>query len=273
MSETDSSIVGYVDYKVNNNVIRISLLKTDILHVHEKIIPELKTHLVREIKKDSVIFDPIIADSKLNFVIDGTHRVAALKKLNINLIPAIDVNYLDESILVKRWFRVTRNKSLSDIANIIKGRIINIKYKDFLDILNSEQADIGFYYKGKALLYEKTLTPLQISDLLERFSTHAEFVTEYEAIYKKGLIIGYRYISKSEIINIVSNNKRFTYKFTRHIIPLRILSINMPLSLLNYDKIEKALNYLERINLRYLGKKINIDNRIYEEEVYIGEIG
>jgi len=272
MSNVDSSRVGYINLKLDDVNIKLSLLKVDSLRIHEKVIPQMLNTLIKKIKRDNVIFDPIVADGKLNFVIDGAHRVLALKELGIELIPAIDVDYFDDSIIVKRWFRVVKNVSLSYISRRIKQKARPMSYEDFLDALDSGYVGVGFYYHDSAILYEDDLDLATISNILERFSANAQFITEEKGRNAQGIVIGYRKLEKKEIIDYIHSGQKFTYKFTRHVIPVRILSVNIPISLLRINKVEKALRYLNRLTFKKLGKGITIDDRIYEEEVFIGTI-
>ena len=54
--------------------------------------PRVK-HLMRSVRELGVLFKPVIVDSKTKAVIDGHHRVAALKLLGAEYVPAIVVDY------------------------------------------------------------------------------------------------------------------------------------------------------------------------------------
>jgi len=54
--------------------------------------PRVK-HLMRSVRELGVLFKPVIVDSKTKVVIDGHHRVAALKLLGAEYVPAIVVDY------------------------------------------------------------------------------------------------------------------------------------------------------------------------------------
>lgn len=52
-----------------------------LLCLHEETIPELLERLTQHIQLDGYVKHPIIVDEKSFVVLDGTHRVVALKKL------------------------------------------------------------------------------------------------------------------------------------------------------------------------------------------------
>jgi len=57
--------------------LKITLVETSKLYIHEEIIPESLARLVDKIKSEGVWTDPIIVDEKTMVVLDGMHRVAA----------------------------------------------------------------------------------------------------------------------------------------------------------------------------------------------------
>lgn len=59
--------------------------------------------LSHAISADGVLKYPILADSKTMIVLDGHHRVKALKLLGCSLVPAILVDYDDSCVSVSSW--------------------------------------------------------------------------------------------------------------------------------------------------------------------------
>jgi len=60
-------------------------------------------NLAAEIRMDEALRHPVIVDKESFVVLDGMHRVAALKILNCQRIPACLVNYKSPSISVGAW--------------------------------------------------------------------------------------------------------------------------------------------------------------------------
>ena len=85
--------------------ILITLRKTSDLKPHEEIVSEDLKRLVSALKENPVLRHPIIADQITGIVLDGTHRLAAVKQLKCNFIPSALVDYNDPQITIERWFR------------------------------------------------------------------------------------------------------------------------------------------------------------------------
>lgn len=89
----------------------MTILDTDLLHLHEETIPELLEQLVFSIRADGFIKHPIIADKESLIVLDGVHRIIALEKLSIRRVPACLVNYNSPHIEVCSWYRTITDAS------------------------------------------------------------------------------------------------------------------------------------------------------------------
>ncbi|HEW93627.1 MAG TPA: hypothetical protein ENF47_02855 [Thermoprotei archaeon] len=247
---------------------RIEIVDVYSIEPHEEYIPEILEKLVHDIMVSKVLKDPILADVNRGFVIDGTHRLLALRKLNIRYIPVLNLDYLKEKILLGRWFRGFNNP---DVLKIIE--------KNF-DVRQINKFDIGYIDKlSLSIIYNKCIYEIPLGEwyvslknidrLLKSF--RPDFIADsliHEKIDEYISIICYRKISRNEILNIFNRGFKFSYKTTRHIPSYRILGINMPIKYLMEDK-DRCYSYLRGFKLRNVGRGVYIDNRYYEEEVYI----
>ena len=95
-------------YVISHKKISLYIAIVDIekLHTHEEIIPVFLKKLTRSIQEDDYLYNPIIVDTKSFVVLDGMHRIAALKKLRCKRIPICMVNYENPNIKVGCWYRV-----------------------------------------------------------------------------------------------------------------------------------------------------------------------
>jgi len=96
-----------VAYSLNREGVRwdIALVDTDGLLLHEETIPEMLEALIRRIEGDGALRAPVIADRETLVVLDGMHRVKALKRLDCRFTCVCLVNYMDPEIRVERWCR------------------------------------------------------------------------------------------------------------------------------------------------------------------------
>lgn len=82
---------------------RLVITPIEVLKPHEDVDPHRLSSLTREIGLDGVLKRPIVADRRTNVVLDGHHRLQALKLLGCRLIPVIYVDYMDSRIIVKTY--------------------------------------------------------------------------------------------------------------------------------------------------------------------------
>jgi len=82
---------------------RLVITPIEVLKPHEDVDPHRLYSLTREISLDRVLKRPIVADRHTNVVLDGHHRLQALKLLGCRLVPVIYVDYRDSRIIVKTY--------------------------------------------------------------------------------------------------------------------------------------------------------------------------
>lgn len=81
----------------------IKLVEINKLREHEEIDIKYFKQLMKEIRSDGILKQPIVADEKTMVVIDGEHRLRILKKLGCKKIPVIFVNYQSPKIKIFPW--------------------------------------------------------------------------------------------------------------------------------------------------------------------------
>ena len=94
--------------------LRIYLSSLEKLLSHEETIPDEVATLKREFLRDQVVRNPIFIDANTYVVLDGMHRVAAMKELNCICVPVCAVDYRNPSIKVDTWYRTMYGESSPD---------------------------------------------------------------------------------------------------------------------------------------------------------------
>ncbi len=84
-------------------VVPILLVEIDRLRPHEEFVEEHVKELMEDIVKVNVLIKPILVDSRTYIILDGHHRVEALKRLGSKYVPAVLVDYRSECIRVTSW--------------------------------------------------------------------------------------------------------------------------------------------------------------------------
>jgi L-serine kinase (ADP) len=79
---------------------RFALLPIEELRTHEEAEPDRVRRVVRQIRSTGVVKKAIVVDSKSMVVLDGVHRLTALRMLGCVRVPAWVVDYSDEDVVV-----------------------------------------------------------------------------------------------------------------------------------------------------------------------------
>jgi len=81
----------------------IVLINIEELKEHEEIRPDYLEELKNEILSDGILKMPIAVDKHTYIILDGHHRLHALKKIGCKKIPVILVDYQSPEIEVIPW--------------------------------------------------------------------------------------------------------------------------------------------------------------------------
>jgi hypothetical protein len=103
---------------------RVVLLPIEKLKVHEETGEKRVGELVEKIRKDGVLKNPVVVERRNFVVLDGHHRLAALKRLGMKLIPVQLVNYEDGDLKV---YLRRRELLMQVIKEAVIGRAVRGK--------------------------------------------------------------------------------------------------------------------------------------------------
>ena len=104
--------------------IRIELIPIESLRPHEQIVDDHVEELLEDIRRRGILIKPILVDEKTLTILDGHHRVEALRRLGAKYVPAVLVDYDDECVSVDTWrdgWKVTKNLVR---ATALSGRLL-----------------------------------------------------------------------------------------------------------------------------------------------------
>ncbi len=82
---------------------KYTLADISVLRPHEMVDKAHLEELLRQIVSDGVLKTPVIVDKETMVILDGHHRVEALRRLGAGKVPVVLVDYRDPRILVKSW--------------------------------------------------------------------------------------------------------------------------------------------------------------------------
>lgn len=277
--------------------LELEVVRVDSLFQHEEILPYVADKLIFEFKNWTNLQNPVIVD-KNHIVLDGNHRVFVFKKLKFKYIPVCKVDYLNEVIQLRYWFRLLGRieslESLKQIINDMNGSFREVSDREALrKALESNNLSCGIQqgnlYASVSFNEKIVSDAVSAYDVLEKIQgkllqngMKIEYIpcqSVHESKFCDELkdseaIIWTPQITKEMVVNAVKKNKRFAPKATRHLIRVRPLNVNVPtywfkedISLEEINK--RFLKLLERKNLKRFGPGQVVDGRYYEEELFI----
>jgi len=83
--------------------VRFAVVEIGRLRGHERIRPALLEQLMEQIRKDGYLRRPVlVADGEL-VILDGHHRVEALRALGARMIPAYLIDYFSDIVRLSTW--------------------------------------------------------------------------------------------------------------------------------------------------------------------------
>lgn len=268
------------------------MLKINALLLHEKTIPLLLEQLTTSIKNAGCLNHPIIVDTESLLVLDGVHRVAALKKLRCRHIPACLVDYRNPAIKIFNWYRTisgidTVESPLTEVKKVA-GSVERVSEIDERVIGKSPVA-AALKTSNESFLVNHPFESLneaynivkRVEERLKAAGFEVAYETESDAQqrlnrHQAEAVLFTPRLTKQAIIQAALSGKKFTYKATRHIIPARPMWLCVPLRLL---KDKRPLNELNEVLKNMLLKKrvehlplgSLFEGRRYEEDLYVFE--
>jgi hypothetical protein len=265
----------------------IALIETEKLCIHEETIPTRLKNLIRRIERDGVQSAPILVDRQNLVVLDGMHRTAVMSYLDCRFTCVCLLDYFDRSIKIQRWCRVIPEPfSERHARNFLAS--VGLSMEPF-EIVESPDEDNGLLIVFRDTAYKLRSDSNDLVDLfkrsyqlelnLEEYGYEIKHCTESQAMdlmasgYEATLYIPK--VEKQQVVDIATNNQIFTPKATRHRLPARPLSLDVPLSLLRDTEIrlkEANARLAEHLNKKTVSRYDHGSEwmgRIYDEVLYI----
>jgi hypothetical protein len=247
-----------MDYLVEEILRQLKIVEVASLYPHEETIPSNLLKLKEAMLNIGQLVDPLIVDGKNNVVLDGNHRLKVLTIIKIPHAVAQVVDYARPDIKVGTWFPVSENLTLETLeASGFKCE--EVDFAVGLKALENKKAPFMLVKKIEKIRKCFLINPSDYSldEMIEEQRTiinklndvyfHYVADSDVNDLIEDGKAVLYRKIySKEEIIARALSKKPFPPKSTRHIIPNRIIRLNMRLGWLHEGESE-ARAYLERM--------------------------
>jgi len=219
------------------------LVELDRLRLHEEADPDVLFPLLRQIEGDGVLWSPVIVDRETLVVLDGTHRVTALRMLGCRYACAFLVDYREPEIGVDRWFRAFESldaAKASEAAVEMGLELIPLESPGSMDV----SYPVLRLNDGSRYALAPRLDAARCYDALSRFERalgamgyETAYDTERDAEEKLtrnavSAILRPPTVRKEQVVNTTLLGRVLSCKATRHIIPRRPVGVDVPLRLL-----------------------------------------
>ena len=273
--------------------LKISIVDIDRLHHHEELVPGFLSQLAQEIERDGYLKHPVIVDERTLVVLDGTHRVEALKTLGCKRVVVCLIDYEDPRVSLGCWYRTLKGSfSFQELLGSLREELgLEIEFSDDL-----RPEEVGIPPVALGLTDGKSYARV-LYDFEEKCKAWGLVKKVETALRRRGLEIGFEVeedalrklvegsvdavlmtprITKRDVVKTALSGRVFPHKTTRHVIPARPLFVNIPLGMLREDRPLEELDaqlkrMLEARRIVRLPPGRVIEGRRYEEEVFLLE--
>lgn len=139
---------------MNEFALTYGIVEIDMLKEHEEIDKERLKRLKNEIISDNMLKKSIAVDKNTNVILDGHHRLRALKELFYKRIPVVFVDYQLPEIQVQAWKKgeiITKDMVINAALN---GKKFPPKTSKHMVLINGKLKHISTIEKKVNILLE-----------------------------------------------------------------------------------------------------------------------
>ncbi len=269
----------------------IKFVAIESLYTHEETIPKALDQLKQELHDEGILKHPIIVDNGTYVVLDGMHRVAALKSLNCKIVPVCLVDYQNPAIELCAWYREFEGSiPIEDFLNQVSfeeefnhSQISSmeaptvVEKRDAMAALAQGKTAFLLTHSASLTIKEAYDKVAAIEVIAQRMGYEIIYSTETDALQnlqsKQRPVLIVPPLTKKEVVECALQHQLFTQKTTRHVVPARPLFTNVPIAWLKTVNLENANQQLyAHLNSKQILKKEPgslIDGRRYEERAYL----
>lgn len=222
---------------------------------HEQVISKNLKRLKVGMLNIGHLVDPIVVDKETGVVLDGNHRRKVLEIIECPRSVCQVVDYKSPEITVGTWYPIVNYspEEVFSLDSLKHEKVDEAEGKKAVDELKApfmlKTKDEGCFLinPGDYKLMEMVEEQNYIFSLFDKECL--EYIPDEEVDYYtgKGKNIFYRRTyTKDEIVKCAEDHAPLPPKSTRHLIPFRIIRLNMKLGWLYRDS-EDAMKELERM--------------------------
>ncbi len=251
----------------------LGLARISSLRPHEGLLEEDVRSLASSMAGEGVQLDPLMVDSATMVVLDGTHRLEALRRLGAIWAAVALVDYRDPGVRVGRWLRAVDPGAASAAAERAGMRRVGGWEEAMEEVDSSGRRAAVLMPSGPSYLgpeSEGSLGAHLMAEPIWRASPHVELVRDDEVA--KALGSGRAVVypptpRKEEVLAAAESGTLFPPRSTRHVFRARPLGLGVPLSELRSEEPSPEVLGRRASSFRRLPPGSVVRGRRYDEEV------
>lgn len=236
--------------RVGSRLVEVDLRPIGSVLPHEETITDLSSRLSDQIRADGFQRDPIIVDRENHVVLDGMHRLRALKELGARHILCHLVDYSSPEIRLERWARSLKGVKRESLAEILKDSRIDrrVSLKEAIELVDGRSTPVAVLTSGSCFVASSSFRSLaetfelvrRLDEASRAMGLREDFIEEEiieTAIPNPGsVVILTPRVEKKEVIEAAKGGRLFPHKSTMHVIGIRAVGVNYPLSELQEEE-------------------------------------
>jgi len=236
--------------RVGSRLVEVDLRPIGSVLPHEETITDLSSRLSDQIRADGFQRDPIIVDRENHVVLDGMHRLRALKELGARHILCHLVDYSSPEIRLERWARSLKGVKRESLAEILKESRIDrrVSLKEAIELVDGRSTPVAVLTSGSCFVASSSFRSLaetfelvrSLDEASRAMGLREDFIEEEiieTAIPNPGsVVILTPRVEKKEVIAAAKSGRLFPHKSTMHVIGIRAVGVNYPLSELQEEE-------------------------------------
>ena len=254
----------------------LGIKPVSVLRPHEETIPAHVKDLAAEMSREGVQKDPIIADAESATILDGMHRLAALKALRIENAVCCSVDYSSRAITVSRWARVYTMAGGDSVADATGacGVTRRITLAEAFDALDNKENGVAIITSAAAYVPEAKMELGSAVGAVEgldralskrgwerRFDPEDEIDVPLQS--ERKVVVLLRRIGKDDVVGAARSGRLFPCKTSMHRIDPRPVAVNFPL-----DELDGATTASLKGALAGRGERLLPPGSMYEGRRY-----
>ncbi len=243
---------------------------------HEQTIPKNLKRLKEGMLNMGHLVDPLIVDKESNVVLDGNHRLKVLEIIECPNSACQMVDYKDPKITVGSWLPVVKMEP-EEMIRMGKIKAEKADRPVAMEAIAATRAPFAALSRKSKAAFLLNPGKYKLRDMVEEQVLLLSMFNDAEVKYinddelDQWLDMGYtalyrRPYTKEEIVKSARDHAPFPPKSTRHLIPGRIIRLNMKLGWLHLDREAAKKEMIETLKRRAYSGNVR---KYYEPVVVI----